>query len=142
MVKCKHGFYTDPNGYHIFPENTAIPITEAAKLHQHNNEPSKTYDVLEHETGTKYKVTEHDDGKTYTVTENKEQPKQEKSTDELIAEARKYIPRQEPKQEEPKQTKFDKQIEQSTKQWNEYYRNNPSKIRYNIFEEIEQAFDY
>jgi hypothetical protein len=24
----------DPNGYPIFPENTAIPITEAAKLHQ------------------------------------------------------------------------------------------------------------
>jgi hypothetical protein len=121
----KHRFYTDPNGYPIFPENTAIPITEAAKLHQQNT----------------YTITEHDDGKTYTVTENKEQPKQEKSTDELIAEARKYIPRQEPKQE-LKQTKFDKEIEQSKKQWDEYYRNNPSKIRYNIFEEIEHAFDY
>lgn len=35
--KCKHGFYTDPNGYHIVPEpekekSTAELIDEAKKL--------------------------------------------------------------------------------------------------------------
>jgi hypothetical protein len=52
----------DPNGYPIYPKNTAIPITEAAKLHQ-----------------------------------------QTKTTDELIAEARKYL--QKPTQQEKQQPK-------------------------------------
>jgi hypothetical protein len=118
--KCPHGLDVDPQtGEHIFPQ------------------------------GNTYTIKEHDDGKTYTVIDHQEEPKPKPkpkpivmNTDELIAEARKLFPRQEPKQEEPKQTKFDKQIEQSKKQWEEYYRNNPSKIRYNIFEEIEKAFDY
>jgi hypothetical protein len=116
----------------------------------------------------KYTIKDHGDGKTYDITEepetytdsfgyihtNKAIPiteaarihQQTKSTDELIAEARSLIEynkrnKQEPKQE-PTKTKYEKELEQSAKQWNEYYRNNPSKIRYNIFQEIEKALDY
>jgi hypothetical protein len=115
--KKSQGYYTDPNGYHIFPENTAIPIDEAAKLHQQNT----------------YTITDHGD-KTYTITENEHkevQPKQEKSADELIAEARKYLQ----KQEEPKPkplTNFEKELEQSTKQWDQYFREHPDKIPYKL----------
>jgi hypothetical protein len=103
--KCPHGLEVDPlTNEHIFPK------------------------------GNTYTIKEHDDGKTYTVTKHQqEQPKPiVMNTDELIEEARKLFPRQEPKQEEPKQTKFDKQIEQSKKQWDEYFRNNPSKIPYKL----------
>jgi hypothetical protein len=93
----------DPNGYPIYTKNTAIPISEAAKLHEQTKE---------------------------------------KSTDELIAEARKYFPRQEPKPEPKPQTKFDKEIERSTKEWEQYFNQHPNKIRYNIFNEIERALDY
>ena len=91
----------DPNGYPIYrenttiPENTAIPITEAAKLHQHNT----------------WTITDHGD-KTYTITENKPEPEpeQELDGDKLLAEARSLIEynkrekekQQQPKQEEPK----------------------------------------
>ena len=88
----------------------------------------------------KYTVTDHNDGKKYDITEHIPDTKQEKSTDELIAQARKLFPRQEPKQEEPKQTKFDKQLEQSKKQWDLYFRQNPSKIPYklpNLFDKNE-----
>jgi hypothetical protein len=82
---------------------------------------------------TKYTVK--DDGKgNYEVTE---QP--EESTDELIAEAKALFRKP---NITPVKTKKELELERSTKQWNEYYRNNPSKIRYNIFEEIERAFDY
>jgi hypothetical protein len=122
----------DPNGYPIYreiPENTAIPITQAAKLHKENT----------------YTITDHGD-KTYTITENEpsggNSVKKEKSTDELIAEARKYFPKQEqPKpQQEPKQTKFDKEIERSKKEWDYCFAKNPSKIPYklpNLFDKNE-----
>ena len=68
----------DPNGYPIYrenttiPENIAMPITEAAKLHQHKT----------------WTITDHGD-KTYTITENKPEPepKQELDGDKLLAEA-------------------------------------------------------
>ena len=131
MDKKKVG--TDPNGYPIYremPENTAIPITQAAKLHKEN-----TYTITEHDTGQKYTITEH----------KQEQPKQEINSEQLQKEVQQLIAEIEskPKQEQPKpQTKWDKEIERSKKYYDEYYRNNPSKIRYNIFEEIEHAFDY
>jgi hypothetical protein len=85
----------DPNGYQIFPKNTAMPITEAAKLHQ-----------------------------------------QEKSTDELIAEARKLFQKPNPI---PVKTKKEQELEQRKKEIEKQYR---GKIPYNIFEQIEKAFDY
>jgi len=119
--KCEHGYELAPNGEHILQ--------------------SKTYDILEHDTGQKYRVTEQ--GEKYTITE--EQPKLD--TDKLLAEARSLIEYNKRHKEEttpaPKQqTKYEKELEHSKKQFDEYYRNNPSKIRYNIFEEIEKAFDY
>jgi hypothetical protein len=78
--KCEHGYELGPNNEHIFQ--------------------SKTYDILEHDTGTKYSVKE-DNGK-YTVTE--EQPKID--TEKLLAEARSLIEynkraKEETKQQEP-----------------------------------------
>jgi hypothetical protein len=32
--KCLHGFELGPNGEHIIPKNTAMPIGEAAKLYK------------------------------------------------------------------------------------------------------------
>jgi DNA-binding protein H-NS len=40
--KCKHGYYTDPNGYHIFPareKSTVELIEEASKLFKTTVEP-------------------------------------------------------------------------------------------------------
>jgi hypothetical protein len=113
--KCEHGYELGPNNEHIFPT---------------------------------YTIKEHDDGKTYTVTEH-QQPKQEYDTDKLIAEAHsliEYNKRQkgEIKQQEPTKikTKRELELERSTKQWDDYFKQHPSKMRYNIFDELEQAFDY
>jgi hypothetical protein len=119
--KCEHGYELGPNNEHIFQ--------------------SKTYDILEHDTGQKYRVTE--EGQKYTVTE--EQPKLD--TNKLLAEARSLIEYNKRAKENstpaPKpQTKYEKELEQSKKNWNEYFQKYPSKIRYNIFEEIEKALDY
>lgn len=39
--QCRHGYYVNPvTGEHIIPNNTAIPIEEAARLHQQNKEPA------------------------------------------------------------------------------------------------------
>jgi dTDP-4-dehydrorhamnose reductase len=77
---------------------------------------------------TTYTITEHDTGQKYTITEHKqEQPKQEKSTDELIAEARKYLPRQPTKQEIEKE-KQQKEFERSVQEWRKYYSENQGKI--------------
>ncbi len=54
----------------------------------------KSYEIMEHDTGSKYTVTEHQEPKT----------KQEKSTAELIEEAKKIFQKQEPRQQE--QTKI------------------------------------
>jgi hypothetical protein len=88
----------DPNGYPIFPKNTAMPITEAAKLHQ-----------------------------------------QDKSTDELIAEARKLFAKPSPNVTPKPLTKKEQEFEQHKKEIDKQYR---GKIPYTIFEEIERAFDY
>lgn len=38
--KCKHGYYTDPNGYHIYPsKTTAELIEEANRLFKTTVEP-------------------------------------------------------------------------------------------------------
>ena len=83
----------DPNGYPIYLENTAIPITEAAKLHQ-----------------------------------------QTKSTDELIAEARSLIEYNKRFKEKvtPVKTKRELELERSKKQWDLYFKQNPSKIPYKL----------
>jgi hypothetical protein len=87
----------DPNGYPIYLKNTAIPITEAAKL-QHQQ--------------------------------------REKTTDELIAEAKKLFQKPNPI---PVKTKKEQELEQRKKEIEKQYR---GKIPYNIFEQIEKAFDY
>jgi hypothetical protein len=61
----------------------------------------------------------------YRVTELQEPKlKQEKSTAELIEEAKKYL--EIPKQQE--QTKREKELEQSIKKWDQYFEKNRGKI--------------
>ena len=112
--KCPHGLDWDPvTGQHIFP---------------------------------KFTVKEHDDGKTYTVTEHQqEQAKQQIDTEKLLKEARsiiEYDKRIKEKEEPKPKTKREIELEESAKKWEQYFKNNPSKIPYNIFEQIERAFDY
>ena len=100
----------------------------------------------------RYTVTDHNDGKKYDITEHipdtaldpngypvYTKPVKEKSIDELIAEAKALF--QKPNVT-PVKTKRELELERSTKEWDEYFKQNPSKIRYNIFDEIERAFDY
>ena len=107
--KCPHGLDVDPQtGEHIFPKANT------------------------------YTIKEHDDGKTYTVTEHQGQPKpkQEIDTDKLLAEARSLIEynkrHKEETKQEPTKTKRELELERSKKQWDEYFRNNPSKIPYKL----------
>jgi hypothetical protein len=88
--KCSHGFYLDPNGYHIYPKNTAIPINEAAKLHN-----------------------------------------KEKSTAELIEEAKKSLQKATPVTipTPAPQTQRDKELEKTAQQYNEYFKEMQSKSK-------------
>jgi hypothetical protein len=100
----------------------------------------------------RYTVKDHGDGKTYDVTEDPNgypiYKEKEIDTDKLLAEARSLIEYNQRHKEKANvtpitnKTKRELELERTTKQWEEYYRNNPSKIRYNIFEELEKAFDY
>jgi len=82
--------YTDSAGFiHYMPENTAIPIEEAARI----------YHIKEHETGKTYIVKEEPEQKPLASTATKPEPK-EKSTAELMAEVdrlyKKEFPEQKP----------------------------------------------
>jgi hypothetical protein len=102
----------------------------------------------------KYIVTDHGNDKTYDITELDPngypiytKPKEQIDTVALIREAEsliEYNKRQkgETKQQEPVKTKRELELERNAKEWEQYFKQNPSKIRYNIFEEIEHAFDY
>jgi hypothetical protein len=80
---------------------------------------------------TTYDITDHGDGKTYTVREHKPKPKQEQTTDELIAEARKLFRTTQGPTPAPKpKTKFELELDQSKKQWEQYFREHPDKIPY------------
>jgi len=96
-TKCPHGFELDANGEHILS--------------------SKTYDVLEHDTGQRYTVTEH-------------QPKPEYDTDKLIAEARSLIEYNKRFKDNvtPIKTKRELELERRTKEWEQYYADNQGKI--------------
>jgi hypothetical protein len=100
---------------------------------------NRKYTITDHKKGEKYDITESEpytDPNGYPIYTKQVK---EKSTDELIAEAKALFQKL---NVTPVKTKRELELERSTKQWQEYYRNNPSKIRYNIFEEIERAFDY
>jgi hypothetical protein len=87
-----------------------------------------------------YTIKEHGDGKTYDITEHDAEPiqKQEIDTDKLIAEARSLIEynkrhEEKTKQQEPKQqTKREIELEKSRKQWEQYFKEHPDKIPYNL----------
>jgi len=79
-----------------------------------------------------YVVKEQDNGTKYSVTELREPKiKQEKDMATLINEAKKYLQKQEPKQ--------NKELEQSIKKWDKYYKDNQGKIPRDI---PKTFFDY
>ena len=101
--KCPHGLDVDPlTNQHIFP--------------------SKTYDITEHDTGQRYTVIEH----------NEQTKQQEKTTDELIEEAKKLFRKVTPTPIPKPLTKQEKELEleQSRKEWGRYFREHPDKIPY------------
>jgi hypothetical protein len=89
--------YTDSAGFiHYMPENTAIPIEEAARI----------YHIKEHETGKTYIVKEEPEQKPLAATATKPEPK-EKSTAELMAEVDRLYKKEFPvKQEQKPQSKI------------------------------------
>jgi hypothetical protein len=104
--RCEHGYELGPNGEHILQ--------------------SKTYDVLEHETGNKY-----------TITETKEEPKPKPKaivmdTDQLIAEAESLIEYNKRQKEQTKQeierTRQQEEFERTVDQWKKYFAEKQGKI--------------
>jgi hypothetical protein len=115
--KCRHGFELDKNGHHIIPSNTAIPISEEARVYKDR------LGYLHNTPQTEPKEKSIDE----LLEEGKKLLQKEKSTAELLEEAKKLFPQK--KEPEPvpltkQQTEFEAHIQK----WRKYYEENKGKI--------------
>jgi hypothetical protein len=125
--KCKHGFDVDKNGNHIIPKNTPIGIEQVAKMwrEQEKEEFPGIVDTYGYIHGTPQQREQQAAPAT-----NKTIPKQ-RSTDELIEEAKKLlskkepdvVPKPQPKQEEQPKPKIN-EIKRLSRLLQDYRYNN------------------
>jgi hypothetical protein len=120
-----HGYSIDSKtGDHIVEELPGIGV----------NYQDKNIDINELMKTTTYTIKEHDTGQKYTITEHKqEEPKPKPKakvmdTDQLIAEAKRLLQKQEPTKQEIQKEKQQKEFERTVAEWKKYYSENQGKI--------------
>ena len=116
--------------YHI--DKSKEPTEEERKIIL---EMSKTYEVTDNNTGEKFTVIEHEEPKPQPEIK----PKLDTAT--LMKEVDRLLQKQEPVPKPKQQTKQELELEQSKKQWEQYFREHPNKIPYkfpNLFDKNEK----